>query len=167
MSDDIATLQKALWDINFDDFQATLATNVTAVYFTTIAFLSLLHAGNKKLLASSGYSSQIIVTSSVAGYSTQVQSSLAYSVSKAAVTHLARNLATYFVNLQIRVNVIVPGLYPSELTGSQSDEMGHVEMKGWDTKYTDIPAHRPGLEREIAGLGIFLARYNLFVMMLT
>ena len=68
--------------------------------------------------------------SSISGYSKQIQSSVAYSASKAAVTHLARNLATYFVNLQIRVNVIVPGLYPSEMTGSTlSDEKGQVSME--------------------------------------
>ena len=50
---------------------------------------------------------------------------MAYSASKAAATHLARNLATYFVYLQIRIGLIVPGLCPSELTGStKSDEKG-------------------------------------------
>jgi NAD(P)-dependent dehydrogenase (short-subunit alcohol dehydrogenase family) len=159
MSDDISSIQKTLWDVNFNEFQSTFATNVTAVYFTSVAFLSLLDAGNKKLLESSGYSSQIVVTSSIAGYSKQVQASIAYSASKAAATHLARNLATYFVNLQIRVNVIVPGLYPSELTGTKSDEKGHVSMEGRENMWDDVPAKRPGMEREIAGLGMFLARF--------
>jgi NAD(P)-dependent dehydrogenase (short-subunit alcohol dehydrogenase family) len=98
--------------------------------------------------------------SSIAGYSKQIQASVAYSASKAAATHLARNLATYFVNLQIRINVIVPGLYPSELTGStKSDEKGHVSMEGREKLWDDVPAQRPGMEREIAGLGMFLARY--------
>src|ERR1700694_491586 len=89
MSDDIASIQKQLWDIKFDEFQTTFSTNVTAVYFTSVAFLSLLHEGNKKHLQSSGYSSQIVVTSSIAGYSKQIQASVAYSASKAAATHLA------------------------------------------------------------------------------
>jgi NAD(P)-dependent dehydrogenase (short-subunit alcohol dehydrogenase family) len=118
-----------------------------------------LHAGNQKLLEKAGYSSQIVVTSSIAGYSKQIQASIAYSASKAAATHLARNLATYFVNLQIRVNVIVPGLYPSELTGaSKSDEKGYISMEGRERLWDDVPAKRPGMEREIAGLGMFLAR---------
>lgn len=159
MSDDVAALQKALWETDFDDFQATFSTNVTGVYFTSIAFLQLLYNGNQKFLHKSGYSSQIVVTSSIAGYSKQIQSSVAYSASKAAATHLARNLSTYFVNLQIRVNVIVPGLYPSELTGSsKSDEKGHVSMEGKEKLWDDVPAQRPGMEREIAGLGMFLAR---------
>ena len=160
MSDDITALQKLLWEPEFDAFQATFSTNVTGVYFTSIAFLHLLHNGNQKFLKKSSYSSQIVVMSSIAGYSKQIQASVAYSASKAAATHLARNLSTYFVNLQIRVNVIVPGLYPSELTGStESDEKGHVSMKGREKLWDDVPAQRPGTEREIAGLGIFLARY--------
>jgi NAD(P)-dependent dehydrogenase (short-subunit alcohol dehydrogenase family) len=168
MSDDIATLQKHLWEPEFDAFQATFSTNVTGVYFSVVAFLSLLHTGNQKFLEKLGYSSQIIVTSSISGYSKQIQSSVAYSASKAAATHLARNLATYFVHLQIRVNVIVPGLYPSELTGStESDERGHVSMEGKEESWDDVPACRPGMEREIAGLGVFLARYHfLFASLL-
>jgi NAD(P)-dependent dehydrogenase (short-subunit alcohol dehydrogenase family) len=158
MSDDIAAIQKALWDISFDDFQSTFSTNVTAVYFTSIAFLSLLHAGNQKMLESSGYSSQIVLTSSIARYSKQIQASVAYSASKAAATHLARNLATYFVHLQIRVNIIVPGLYPSELTGKPTGN-GHISMEGREQLWDDVPAKRPGMEREAAGLGVFLARY--------
>jgi len=85
---------------------------------------------------------------------------MAYSCSKAAATHLARNLSTYFVHLQIRVNVIVPGAYPSEMTGGpgMSDERGHVSMEGREALWDDVPAKRPGMEREMAGLGIFLAR---------
>jgi NAD(P)-dependent dehydrogenase (short-subunit alcohol dehydrogenase family) len=168
ISDDIAALQKHLWEPEFDAFQATFSTNVTGVYFTAIAFLSLLHAGNQKFLGKSGCSSQIIVMSSISGYSKQIQTSLAYSASKAAATHLARNLATYFVHLQIRVNVIVPGLYPSEMTGStKSDEKGHVSMEGKEESWDDVPARRPGMEHEIAGLGMFLARYfSLFVSLL-
>ena len=160
MSDDIAALQKHLWEPEFDAFQATFSTNVTAVYFCTVAFLTLLHAGTQKFLEKSGYGSQIIVISSISGYSKQIQGSIAYSASKAAATHLARNLSTYLINLQIRVNVIVPGLHPSEMTSStMSDERGHVSMKGMEKSWDDVPAQRPGMEREIAGLGVFLARY--------
>jgi NAD(P)-dependent dehydrogenase (short-subunit alcohol dehydrogenase family) len=163
MTDDITKIQEAMWDIDPNAFQNTFMTNVTGVYFTTVAFLSLLHAGNKKMLQKSGYSSQVVVISSIAGYSKQIQSSVAYSASKAAATHLARNFATYFSNLQIRFNVIVPGLFPSELTGaSKSDEKGHISMEGREFLWDDVPLQRAGMEREMAGLGMFLARYHLY-----
>jgi len=159
LSDDIKALQNTLWQTSYESFQDTFSTNVTGVFFTCVAFLSLLHSGNQKFLAQKGYTSQIVVMSSIAGYSKQIQASVAYSAAKAATTHLARNLATYFVNLQIRVNVIVPGLYPSELTGSgKSDEAGHVSMEGREWLWDDVPLKRAGLEREMAGLGMFLAR---------
>ena len=159
MSDDIKALQTALWQPTFETFQDTFSTNVTGVYFTCVAFLPLLHTGNQKFLSQNGYSSQIVVMSSIAGYSKQIQASIAYSAAKAATTHLARNLATYFVHLNIRVNVVVPGLYPSELTGSsKSDEKGHVSMDGREWLWDDVPLQRPGLEREMGGLGVFLAR---------
>jgi NAD(P)-dependent dehydrogenase (short-subunit alcohol dehydrogenase family) len=161
MSDDISALQKAMWQPSVQEFQNTFSTNVSGVYFTCVSFLTLLHEGNKRMLEKLGYSSQIVVMSSIAGYSKQIQASIAYSASKAAATHLARNLSTYFVDLQIRVNVIVPGLYPSELTGAGgSDERGHVSMEGREQLWNDVPAQRAGMEREIGGLGMFLARYN-------
>ena len=160
MTEDISSLQKALWEPSFESFLAPFATNVVGVYFTCVAFLSLLQAGNEKFLKKLGFSSQIVLTSSIAAYSKQVQSSIVYSASKAAATHLTRNLGTYFTDLQIRVNIIAPGLYPSEMTGvSESDERGHVSMQGKEALWEDVPAQRPGMEREIAGLGMFLARY--------
>jgi NAD(P)-dependent dehydrogenase (short-subunit alcohol dehydrogenase family) len=43
----IKAFQSALWNAGSpDDFADTFATNVTAVYYTTVAFLDLLHQGN-------------------------------------------------------------------------------------------------------------------------
>ena len=58
------------------------------------------------------------------------------------------------------MNVIVPGAFPSEMTGAPggSDERGHVSMEGREALWDDVPAKRPGMEREMAGLGTFLAR---------
>jgi NAD(P)-dependent dehydrogenase (short-subunit alcohol dehydrogenase family) len=43
----IQAFQQALWSTSSpDDFAQSFATNVTAPYYTTVAFLELLHAGN-------------------------------------------------------------------------------------------------------------------------
>lgn len=61
-----------------------------------------------------------------------------YSVSKAAATHLVRNLVISFVNLQISINLIVPRLYSFELREStKSDEKGHVSMEGREKLWED------------------------------
>lgn len=54
--------------------------NVTGSYFTALAFLELLDAGNKN--NNVPQDSQIVITSSVAGYSRFLNSSVAYSTSK-------------------------------------------------------------------------------------
>ena len=55
--------------------------------------------------------SQVLVTTSVAGFSRNLASSHAYSTSKAAANHLVKMLATSFAKngFHIRVNTVAPG----------------------------------------------------------
>ena len=47
--DDIKTIQEKLWNSGPpEEFTRTFEVNVTAVYYTTVAFLELLDAGNKR-----------------------------------------------------------------------------------------------------------------------
>ena len=46
----------------------------------------------------------------------------AYAASKAAATHVSRMLATTFAQTKVRVNVIAPGVFPSEMTTGESGE---------------------------------------------
>lgn len=77
-----------------EEFTNTFHVNVTGVFYTSLAFMSLLDAGNKK--RNLPQDSQILVTSSVAGFSRYLASSFAYSTSKAAVNHLVKMLSTSF-----------------------------------------------------------------------
>lgn len=90
----IEEMQKGLWEPSMDLFNNTFNVNTTAVFYTAVAFLDLLHAGNKK--RNVAQDSQILVTSSVAGFSRYLASSFAYSTSKAAVNHLVKMLSTTF-----------------------------------------------------------------------
>lgn len=81
--------------------------NVRAVYFTIAAFLPLLEAGNQK--ANVAQSSQAIITSSIGAFNRVPMAHFAYGASKAAVLHMAKQLATAFVKYHIRFNVIAPG----------------------------------------------------------
>ncbi|KAF2216306.1 hypothetical protein CERZMDRAFT_81441 [Cercospora zeae-maydis SCOH1-5] len=122
----------ALFEPEMSDFTQTAHINNTAAFYTAVAFLELLDAGNKQ--RNVPQDSQIIVTSSVAGLSRQLASSFAYSTSKAAVTHLVKMLSTAFSQqrFHIRVNSIQPGLYPSEMTAVQIDRL---------TQHDGIPGH--------------------------
>ena len=65
----IRELQEYLWN-NSDptSFTQVLNVNVTGVYFTTIAFLGLLEAGNKPGNSLEGVTSQVISISSIAAF---------------------------------------------------------------------------------------------------
>ena len=85
----------------------TLETNVTAVFTTSMAFLELLDAGNKRR-AKDAPTSQIISIGSVGGLN-RFTPSFIYNASKAAVHHLMKNLGAFFVPFDIRTNCIAPG----------------------------------------------------------
>ena len=91
-----------------EDFTRTLHVNTTGVYYTILAFLELLDAGNRKGNMG-GVKSQIITTSSIAGWNRSAMAGFAYAASKAATTHLMKQFATHFVQWGIRCNALAPG----------------------------------------------------------
>jgi NAD(P)-dependent dehydrogenase (short-subunit alcohol dehydrogenase family) len=114
--DDIKSFQSKLWNAGTpDEFTRTFDVNVKAVYYTTVAFLELLDAANKRPgRAPDSPISQVISVSSIGGLRRDDATfSLSYSVSKAAVTHLGKTLANVLRRWQIRSNIIAPGIYPS------------------------------------------------------
>lgn len=86
--------------ISMEDYGKTFSVNTTAVWFTTISFLELLDKGNKK--GNLGWASQVIVTSSIAGFGRKAPGGWAYGQSKAAATHLAKQLAIVLPTWGIR-----------------------------------------------------------------
>ena len=103
----ISALRESLLSASPEDFTQTFAVNTTAVFYTTAVFLELLGAGNAK--ANVTQSSQVICTSSIAGFNRKPTAGFAYGASKAATTHLMKALSAYFVPYGIRANVLAPG----------------------------------------------------------
>ncbi|KAI1816261.1 NAD(P)-binding protein [Poronia punctata] len=147
---DISVLQKALSEIDTEAFTQTFATNVTGVFNTVTAFLTLLDAGNKK--HEKKQRSQIIAISSIGAYNRVPLAGYAYGASKAAVVHMMKQLSTGLVPYGIRCNVIAPGLYPSEMT---TDLISKRSQEGWPK--TVVPEERAGDEEDMAGAILFLA----------
>ena len=134
-----------------EDFTKTYHVNATAVYYTAMAFLQLLVAGNE---SSPAYTSQIITTSSIAGFSRLPGASFAYNSSKAAVTHMSKMLASALGCMRVRCNVLAPGVFPTDMTpgiirGLAGDEDGKVNRNV-------IPAERVGSEEDIAGAVLWM-----------
>lgn len=129
----------------------TYRTNVTAQYFMSMAFLPLLAKGRE---VTPGYTSQVVNVSSISGaMKGSSNGQFAYASSKAAFTHLSRMLATTFKDCKVRVNTIAPGIFPSEMTTSKSDEKNKSELS------TQIgnPAGRGGHDSDMAATILFLA----------
>lgn len=138
-----------------EDFTQTYAVNTTGVYYTTLAFLDLLDAGNTKGNMGSDWRSQVIATSSIGGFSRLKGASFAYNSSKAAVTHMMKMLATSFLPYKIRCNVLAPGIFPSDLAGGTMNNSGPGAGVAFDPFV--VPAERAGKEEDIAGAILYLA----------
>lgn len=103
----LAEIQEFLWKSDIEDFTHTYRVNVSAVFYSAIAFLPLLDAGNKK--GNVEQKSQVITTSSIGGFNRMPLAGYAYGTSKAAVTHLMKQFSTALAPHGIRFNTIAPG----------------------------------------------------------
>ncbi|THU84462.1 NAD(P)-binding protein [Dendrothele bispora CBS 962.96] len=167
----IKSFQTALWDSGTpEEFAETFATNVTAPYYTTVAFLELLHRGNTRqqtnqfdsAFLNNGssvprppfHASQVITVSSSGSFRIDSKIlSMSYTLSKSASTHLGKTLANLLAPWGIRSNVLAPGrlwdLIYSEMTMSQKLDP--------TTMSSTVPLQRAGTEEEMAGTILFLA----------
>ncbi|CRK12213.1 hypothetical protein BN1723_009655 [Verticillium longisporum] len=123
-------------DVSIEDYTRTFRANVVATWYTTMAFLRLLDAGNRK--GNVRQKSQVVAITSIAAFNkvgnhesssrggswimTRTQqvntAGFAYSQSKAACTHLMKNLAVALPRWEIRANMICPGRQYFELSSS-------------------------------------------------
>ncbi|RDA94865.1 hypothetical protein CP533_4275 [Ophiocordyceps camponoti-saundersi (nom. inval.)] len=150
----VKDVQQSLWKPSMDEFTKTLHVNVTAVFFTVVAFLDLLDEGNKRAVVTQ--KSQVIIMSSIAGFARIVISSYAYAASKAAAIQLGKQLATAFAQFKIRVNVIAPGVYPSEMTDDTLLKGNSNPREEGGMPKGSNPLERSGTEEEMAGVALFL-----------
>ncbi|KAF2119791.1 short chain dehydrogenase/reductase [Lophiotrema nucula] len=129
----------------------TLKTNVGSIFWMSIKFLPLLAKGGE---VTPGYTSSIINVSSISGQMKGTSGGqFAYATSKAAATHLSRMLATALTQTKVRVNVIAPGMFPSEMTTGESGE----DNKSVIDKELSNPAGRAGKDTDMAATVLFLA----------
>jgi len=140
----------------FSEWSDTFNTNVSAVYFTTVAFLPLLQAGKE----SHGHlSASVIVISSMSGIMSHAQGHFGYNAAKGATVHLSKLMSYEFKKAGIRVNSIAPGYFPSEMTTKESDENQKSSMPQEKIKEKGhVPAQRSGSDEEMAQGIIFLTK---------
>ncbi len=76
----------------------------------------------------------------------------AYSLAKAGVSQLARNLAVEWGPRAVRVNALSPGFIATELSGPLLADQAFMQRRMAMT-----PLRRPGTPQEVAGAAVFLA----------
>ncbi|KAE9379071.1 NAD(P)-binding protein [Stipitochalara longipes BDJ] len=145
----------ATWGEAFDThpdsaFAKVMDLNVKSVFNTIRLFAPLLQ--KKGTVADP---SRIIITASVAGIgvgSLGKNATFGYSASKAAVIHLAKNLAVELGPRHILVNAIAPGFFPSKMASGLINLTGGEELLA-----ASNPSKRLGKPEDIAGLVVFLS----------
>jgi len=145
----------AIWGASFDThsdsaFAKVMDLNVKAVFNTIQRFAPLLEAR-----ATHADPSHVVVTGSVTGVGIgnvgDAFATYGYSASKAAVMHLARNLAVELGPRHILVNSIAPGLFPSKMTNELLEVSGGADSHGKQS-----PNGRLGHPEDVAGVVVFL-----------
>ncbi|KAI1080931.1 NAD(P)-binding protein [Whalleya microplaca] len=110
-----------LAESNEDNWQKSFESNCTSLYFVTAAFLPLL---SKAATSPTGRVGSVINNTSASAFLRMTQNGqFSYNASKAAATHLTRQLAFDLShdNIRVRVNGLALGYFPSEMTTENSN----------------------------------------------
>ncbi|KAL4895742.1 hypothetical protein BDV59DRAFT_199727 [Aspergillus ambiguus] len=145
----------ATWGEKFESypekmFSKVMDLNVKSVFYLVQKFAPLLTAK-----ATIEDPSRVLVTGSVAGIglgSLGKNATFSYSASKAAVIHLAKNLAVELGPRHILCNAIAPGFYPSKMANGLIGIQGGLKQLEEQS-----PNKRLGRPEDIAGLVVFLS----------
>jgi 2-keto-3-deoxy-L-fuconate dehydrogenase len=139
-------------DCSEEDWQASFALNVTAMYRMVRAFLPGMIARR---------TGSIINMSSVASSVTGVPNRFAYGASKAAVVGMTKSIAKDFVATGVRCNAICPGTVESPSLRAriraQAQSSGTAEADVLAAFQARQPMGRLGRPEEIAALAVYLA----------
>ncbi|KAI1821547.1 NAD(P)-binding protein [Xylaria intraflava] len=153
-------LRAQLWENeSVEAWQENYETNVTAMYFTTVAFLPLLQAAMRPKGPLEPFAASVLTISSISGIVRHAQGHFSYNTAKGATIHLTRLMSAEFQKAGIRVNSIAPGYFPSEMTAKESDERqkSHIPKEKIQEK-GHVPLQRPGREVEMGMSVLYLAK---------
>jgi NAD(P)-dependent dehydrogenase (short-subunit alcohol dehydrogenase family) len=132
----------SFFEINQENFEATMAVNLQAAIYMTKLILPAMQAQK---------AGSIIYIASIAGVRGNKNLGL-YGISKAGLIELTRNLAVEFGPYNIRVNSISPGLINTPF--SQALLQNEEFMK---KRLSQTPLRKVGEVDEIAGVAVMLA----------
>ena len=172
----LQALQDTLWTCGSpSDWEDTFETNVTALYYTSVAFLGLLHAGNQRRSSTDRpaphTTSQILTISSSGAFRHDANVlTLSYTLSKSSGMQLGKILANVLAPWSIRSNVVAPGVFPSGKIRHPEPvqpQLIHSSLEATtmsrdgvtlnpDKLAANDPLKRAGTAGDIAGIVLFL-----------
>jgi len=129
-------------DVTEEEFDTIFETNAKAVFITCQVF--------GKYFLEHGIQASIINVGSMSGV-TPLSRVFSYSMSKAAVHNISKNLAREWATEGVRVNTIVPGFFPAEQNRKVLTEERVQQIMG------HTPMNRFGEGHELAGATLLLA----------
>ncbi|MBV7334803.1 SDR family oxidoreductase [Chloroflexi bacterium TSY] len=135
----IAAVDEAVFDEQMD-------TNVKGVFFTVQQASSLLSQGASVIL-NTGVANQVGMANNAV-----------FAASKAAIRSLARTLSASFLDRNIRVNALSPGITETPFWSTDKLGIPQEAIAGFQQQLMGrIPLHRMGRPDEIAKVALFLA----------
>ena len=165
------------WKASTEEFNAVYDLNCSAVFYSIIAFMELLDAGNNTTYRCK---SQVIATASTASFLRQPRAGFAYTSSKAALVSMIKSFSSFCVPWGIRFNSLAAGrksllshwahkskanrnaaVFASELSEPLfapfriSKTKALTEEGVFSKSYQ--PAERAGSEEDMAGAILYLA----------
>ncbi|OBT93163.1 hypothetical protein VE01_09235 [Pseudogymnoascus verrucosus] len=148
---DAKELQQMLFAEDQMKWISTFNTNVSAMYFTTVAFLPLL----QKCSSDGHAKASVIVVASMSGLKSHLSGYFSNSASKAATVHLSKMMAYEFKDFNVRVNCIAPGYFPSN---DKEEGTAHKGRPSKEQTLLDPAGEKKWTESEIAQGVLFLAK---------
>ncbi|KAH8891198.1 putative short-chain dehydrogenases/reductase [Thozetella sp. PMI_491] len=99
----------------------------------------------------------VINVASIAGLRYIGKPQVAYSATKAAVIQLTKATAVIYAAKGIRLNVVVPGLMHTPLTGYLADKYANGDLEGFLAKRNKaVPMQKQGDSFDVANCAVFL-----------
>lgn len=138
----ITGIAGAFADIDMDDYSRVMAVNLRSQ--VVLCNLALPHIADAR-------GGSVVMISSLSGLRGNGRIN-AYSLAKAGVAQLARNLAVEWGPRGVRVNAVSPGFIATELSAPLLADAAFMRRRMAMT-----PLRRPGTPEEVAGTVAFLA----------
>jgi NAD(P)-dependent dehydrogenase (short-subunit alcohol dehydrogenase family) len=129
-------------EVSSDEYEQIFATNTTSVFVACQVF--------GRYFLENGITASIINVGSMSGV-IPLSRVFTYSMSKAAVHNISKNLAREWGESGIRVNTLVPGFFPAEQNRQVLTDERVAQIMG------HTPMNRFGEAHELAGATLLLA----------